>query len=181
MNCLHLLDFFEGWHWQTVRMEVHNEVRQPFLKRFKSEDNSLEPIARMMLNLETLHVMDESGYDYIEPEKMKYFARFFRGLQHCENLSELNLSADFEDYANYTPNIKKLAVKGNCNFGLEFMDWIAKLKKVEILKLEMYLFLILTLDSFVSIIKVLCQFLHSLSSELVLSAELAQYLLFRSS
>ena len=56
----------------------------------------------MMLNLETLHVMDESGYDYIEPEKMKYFARFFRGLQHCKNLSELNLSTDFEDYANYT-------------------------------------------------------------------------------
>ena len=137
---LHLLNFFEGWHWQTIRMEVHNEDREPFLKRFKTEDNSLEPIARMMLNLETLHVMDDSGYDYIEPDKMKYFARFFHGLQHCKNLSELNLSADFEDYANYTPNIKKLTVKGNCDFCLEFVDWIANLEKLEILKLEMLRF-----------------------------------------
>ena len=135
---LHLLDFFECWHWKKT---YHDEENQPFSKRFKAEeDTSLEPIARMMLHLETLHVMDDSGYDYIEPEKMKYFARFFRGLQHCKNLSELNLSTDFEDYANYTPNIKKLTVKGNCNFGLEFLDWIANLEKLEILKLEMLRF-----------------------------------------
>ena len=134
---LHLLDFFEGWHWQTIRMEVDNEVREPFLKRFKTEDNSLEPIARMMLNLETLHVMDDSGFDYIKPEKMKYFARFFHGLQHCKNLSELNISSDFGDYANYTPNIKKLRVKGNCEYPLEYMDWIANLEKLEILKFDM--------------------------------------------
>ena len=102
---LHLLDFFECWHWKKT---YHDEENQPFSKRFKAEeDTSLEPIARMMLHLETLHVMDDSGYDYIEPEKLKYYARFFHGLQHCKNLSELNISSDFGDYANYTPNIKK--------------------------------------------------------------------------
>jgi hypothetical protein len=129
---LHLLDFFEEWHWQTV----HNEVHQPFLKRFKKEDNSLEPLARMMLNLETLHVMDNLGFDVIVPEKMKYFARFFHGLQHCKNLTELNLPTHFGDYANYTPNIKKLKVKGSLEFHLEDLDWIAKFEKLEILKLE---------------------------------------------
>ena len=134
---LHLLDFFEGWHWQTVRMEVHNEVRQPFLKRFKTEDNSLEPIARMMLNLETLYIFDDLGYDEIEPDKMKYFARFFHGLQNCKNLTELNLSTPFGAYADYTPNIKKLKANGTLEFNLEDLNWITKFEKLEILRLEM--------------------------------------------
>ena len=135
---LHLLNFFEGWHWQTIRMEVHNEDREPFLKRFKTEDNSLEPIARMMLNLETLHVFSDYYYDDIEQEKLNYFGCFFRGLQRCKNLSELILPMDFGDYANYTPNIKKLKIKGGYDFPLEDFDWVANLKKLEILKLEMF-------------------------------------------
>ena len=133
---LHLLDFFEEWHWQTV----HNEVHQPFLKRFKKEDNSLEPLARMMLNLETLHIFSGTSCDpeiTNEEIKMRYFARFFHGLQHCKNLSELILfGPGFGEYTNYTPNIKKLEITGNCEFQLEELDWIANLEKLEILKLE---------------------------------------------
>ena len=51
---LHLLDFFEAWHFKTHRDAHH----QPFLKRFKGEDNTLEAIARLMVNLETLKVFD---------------------------------------------------------------------------------------------------------------------------
>ena len=105
---LHLLDFFEGWHWKSHRDEVH----QPFLKRFKAEDISLEAMARTMLNLETLHVFEWTA-GYIEPEKLKYFARFFRGLQHCKTLSELILPIEFQEYAKYTPNIKKLEIELN--------------------------------------------------------------------
>ena len=134
---LHLLNFFESWNWfGEFVMEVCHEIRQPFLKRFKTEDISLGPMACMMSNLETLHIMDDSGYDYIEPGKMKYFAHFFQGLQHCKNLYELNLPTSFGDYANYTPNIKKLKVKGNCEFDLEDLKWIVKFEKLEILKLE---------------------------------------------
>jgi hypothetical protein len=67
---------------------------------------------------------------------MKYFARFFYGLQHCKNLTELSLPTHFGDYASYTPNIKKLKVKGSLEFNLEDLDWIAKFEKLEILKLE---------------------------------------------
>jgi hypothetical protein len=128
---LHLLDFFEGWHWKSHRDEVH----QPFLKRFKAEDISLEAMARTMLNLETLHVFEWIA-GYIEPEKLKYFARFFRGLQHCKTLSELILPIEFQEYAKYTPNIKKLEIEGNTEFPLEEVDWIANLEKLEILTLK---------------------------------------------
>ena len=135
---LHLLNFFESWNWfGEFAWEVREEVRQPFLKRFKTEDISLGPMACMMSNLETLYIMDDSGYDYIEPGKMKYFAHFFRGLQHCTNLSELNLAMPFGDYADYTPNIKKLKVKGNSEFHLEDLEWIVKFEKLEILILEL--------------------------------------------
>ena len=117
---LHLLDFFNGE---------------------EAEENiSLEAMARMMVNLETLHVFREFDCDWIYPEKMKYFSHFFRGLQNCKNLSELFLPTYFEEYVNYTPNIKKLEIKGNCEFGLEELDWIANLEKLEILKLEMLRF-----------------------------------------
>ena len=134
---LHLLDFFDDWHWKTY----HDEENQPFLKRFKAEEDiSLEAMARMMLNLETLHVFREFECDWIYPEKMKYFARFFKELQHCKNLSELFLPAYFGDYVNYTPNIKKLEIRGNCEFHMEELDWIANLEKLEILKLEWLFF-----------------------------------------
>jgi hypothetical protein len=125
------LDFFEDWHWKTYGDAHH----QPFLKRFKGEDNSLEAIARIMLNLETLKVFDWVA-GYIEPEKLKYFARFFHGLHHCKNLSELILPMAFEDYAKYTPYIKKLEIEGNTEFPLEEVDWIANFEKLEILKLK---------------------------------------------
>jgi len=135
---LHLLNFFEDWHWKTY----NDEVNQPFLKRFKAEDISLEPIARMMLNLESLHIFSDAYYeDYDrEPEKINYFARFFRGLQHCKNLSEMILPIYFGDYVKYTPNIKKLEMKGSYDFNLEDMDWIANLEKLENLKLESFRF-----------------------------------------
>ena len=126
------MNFFENCQWKTHG----NEVGQPFLKRFKSEDISLEAIACKMLNLETLHVFSDILVSYIEPEKMKYFASFFRGLQHCKNLSELILPTAFGDYANYTPNIKKLEIKGNSDFPIEELDWIGNLRKLEILKLD---------------------------------------------
>ena len=130
---LHLLHFFDGWHWKTY----HDEVNQPFLERFKAEEDiSLEAIARMMINLETLHIFRQFSCDWIYPERMKYFARLFKGLQNCKNLSELFLPTYFGGYVNYTPNIKKLEIKGNCEFGLEELDWIANLEKLEILKLE---------------------------------------------
>ena len=75
-------------------------------------------------------------HKYIEPEKLKYFARFFHGLQHCKNLSELTLPMAFGDYANYTSNVKKLEVLGNCEFSLEDMDWIENFERLEILKVE---------------------------------------------
>ena len=133
---LHLLTFFEDWHWKTY----DDRVNQPFLKRFKAEDISLEPTARMMLNLESLHIFPDSYYGDHKPEEMNYFARFFRGLQHCKNLSELVLPTDFGDYAKYTPNIKKLEIKEGYNFSLEDMDWIASLEKLEILRLESFRF-----------------------------------------
>ena len=85
-----------------------------------------------MINLESFHVFNWKK----KPEKLKYFALFFRGLQHCKNLTELNLPTHFGDYANYTPNIKKLKVKGSLDFNLEDLNWIAKFKTLEILKLE---------------------------------------------
>ena len=135
---LHLLNFFEDWHWKTY----HDEGNQPFLKRFKAEDISLEPIARMMFNLESLHIFSDAYYEdhKDQQEKMNYFSRFFHGLQHCKNLSELILPTYFGDYANYTPNIKRLEIKSSYNFDLEDMDWIAKLEKLEILKLESFRF-----------------------------------------
>ena len=130
---LHLVDFFHNWHWSDYLNDVE---RQPFLKRFKTEDISLEPIARMMLNLETLHVLDECD----RGEKMKYFERFFRGLQHCTNLSELFLNTDFSEYATFTPNIKKLHISAHLELDLEDFEWIANLEKLEILKFEMLRF-----------------------------------------
>ena len=114
---LHLLDFFD------------DEGEGDFVVE---EDISLEAMARMMLNLETLVVFRDFDGDWI-PEKMKYFARFFQGLQHCKNLSELFLQTYFGDYVNYTPNIKKLEIR-NCH--MEMLDWIASLEKLEVLKLE---------------------------------------------
>ena len=46
---LHLVDFFEKVYWR----DYGNRDHQPFLKRFKTEDISMEAIARMMINLET--------------------------------------------------------------------------------------------------------------------------------
>ena len=136
---LHLLNFLESWNWfGEFVMKVPDEAREPFLKRFKTEDISLGPMACMMSNLETLHILDDADYDGIEPGKMKYFACFFQGLQHCKNLSELNLDTYFGDYADYTPNIKKLKVRGNSEFDLEDLEWIVKFEKLEILKLEQF-------------------------------------------
>ena len=61
------MNFFESCQWKTPG----DEVSQPFLKRFKTEDISLEAIACKMLNLETLHVFSDTLVSYIEPEKMK--------------------------------------------------------------------------------------------------------------
>ena len=127
---LHLLDFFEGWHW----MSHLEEAIDPFFKRYKAEDISLklEAMARTMINLETLHVFDWKK----KPEKLKYFALFFRGLQHCKTLSELILPMEFREYAKYTPNIKKLEIEGSSELPLEEVDWIANFEKLEILKLK---------------------------------------------
>ena len=134
---LHLVNFFEKWHWRDYGDDEH----QPFLKRFKTEDISMEPIARMMLNLETLHIFEDSdGQQSNMPDKMKYFEPFFHGLQHSQNLSELISHIDFADYANFTPNITKLTISGHLSLGLEDLDWIANLEKLETLKLEMVRF-----------------------------------------
>ena len=137
---LQLLNFFEQWHWKDYDDDEH----QPFLKRNRFDtltDISMEPIARMMLNLETLHIFDEDDLD--RPvgeealEKMKYFEHFFHGLQHCQNLSELILHVDIGEYAAFMPNIKKLTLCGHLDeLYLDNLDWIASLEKLEILKLE---------------------------------------------
>ena len=131
---LYLVDFFHNWQWRDY--DGRDEIREPFLKRFKTEDISLEPIARMMLNLETLHVLDDCD----RGEKMKYFECFFRGLQHCNNLVELFLHTDFSEYATFTPNVKKLHISVHLELDLEDFDWIANFEKLEILKLEMVRF-----------------------------------------
>ena len=137
---LQLVNFFEQWHWKDYDDDEH----QPFLKRNKFEtltDISMEPIARMMLNLETLHIFDEDDLD--RPvgeealEKMKYFEHFFHGLQHCQNLSELILHVDIGEYAAFMPNIKKLTFFGHLEeLYLDNLSWIASLEKLEFLKLE---------------------------------------------
>ena len=136
---LQLVNFFEQWHWKDYDDDEH----QPFLKRNRLDtltDISMEPIARMMLNLETLHIFDEDDLD--RPvgeealEKMKYFKHFFHGLQHCQNLSALILHVDIGEYATFTPNIKKLTIFGHLELYLDNLDWIASLEKLEILKLE---------------------------------------------
>ena len=109
---LHLENFFDEWHSHRYDSSVRKQVNEPFLKRFKTEDISLESIARMMYNLETLHVSDECEHRWLAPDKMKYFGGFFRGLQHCKNLSEMNLHIDIGEYASFVPNIKKLGSWG---------------------------------------------------------------------
>ena len=140
---LQLVNFFEQWHWKDYDDDEH----QPFLKRNRFDtltDISMEPIARMMLNLETLHIFDEDDLD--RPvgeealEKMKYFEHFFRGLQHSQSLSELILHINFADYASLTPNIKKLTISGHLELDMEDLDWIARFEKLETLKLEMVRF-----------------------------------------
>ena len=137
---LHLVNFFNKPHQKNYDYEDHDEDEhhEPVLKCLKTEDISMEHMAHKMLNLETLHVFSDYYYDDIEQEKLNYFGCFFRGLQRCKNLSELILPMDFGDYANYTPNIKKLKIKGGYDFPLEDFDWVANLKKLEILKLEMF-------------------------------------------
>ena len=134
---LHLENFFDEWHSHKYDSSVRNEVHQPFLKRFKTEDISLESIARMMSNLETLHVSNEYEFHWLAPDKMKYFGGFFRGLQQCKNLSEMILHIDIGEYATFVPNIKKLTIWGRLECDLEDLYWIANFKKLEILKLEM--------------------------------------------
>ena len=138
---LELVNFFENWNWRDYDDEVH----EPFSKRFKNGDIfSMEPIARSMLNLETLRIFDDSqdSYDLDEemPDKMKYFEPFFHGLQHCQSLSELILFVDIGKYANFMPNIKKLTIYGHLVIPLENLDCIAKLKNSEVLKLQMLRF-----------------------------------------
>ena len=135
---LHFLNFFEKWNWR----DYHDEVHQPALKRFKTEDIfSMEPIARTMLNLETLQIFDDS-HDHVKgmQNKIKYFEPFFHGIQHCQNLTELILGVDIGEYAAFTPNIRKLFITGQLQLHLEDLDWIAKLKKLESLTLDMLRF-----------------------------------------
>jgi hypothetical protein len=137
---LQLMIFFEQWPLRDYDDEVH----EPFSKRFKNGDIfSMEPIARSMLNLETLEIFDVSeSYDPVEdtPEKMKYFEPFFHGIQNCQNLSELMLYIDIGEYATFMPNIKKLTIRGYLTIPLENLNFIAKLTKLEVLKLEMLRF-----------------------------------------
>ena len=137
---LQLVNFFENWNWRDYDDEVH----EPVAKRFKNEDIfSMEPIARSMVNLEILHVFDDmDSYDPDEEisDKMKYFEHFFHGLQHCQNLSELVLHVDVGEYTSFMPNIKKLTIRGYLAIPLENLECIAKLKKLEVLKLEMLRF-----------------------------------------
>ena len=135
---LHFLNFFEKWNWRDYDDEVH----EPVLKRFKTEDVfSMEPIARTMLNLETLQIFDDS-HDYVQDlqDKLKYFEPFFHGIQHCQNLTELILGVDIGEYAAFTPNIKTLFITGQLQLHLEDLDWIANLKKLESLTLDMLRF-----------------------------------------
>ena len=100
---------------------------------------SMEAVARMMINLETLQIFDDEQVSDL-PEKMKYFEPFFHGLQHSQSLFELILHTDFAGYEKFTPNIKKLTISGHLELDLEDLDGIEKFKKLEILKLEMLRF-----------------------------------------
>ena len=132
---LHLVDFFEKVYWR----DYGNRDHQPFLKRFKTEDISMEAITRMMINLETLQIFDDEQVSDL-PEKMKYFEPFFHGLQHSQSLFELILHTDFAGYEKFTPNIKKLTISGHLELDLEDLDGIENFKKLKILKLEMLRF-----------------------------------------
>ena len=52
----------------------------------------------------------------------------------------LTLYIDIGEYATFLPNIKKLTIRGYLTIPLEDLDCIAKLTKLEVLKLEMLRF-----------------------------------------
>ena len=96
---------------------------------------------RTMLNLETLQIFDDS-HDHVKhmQDKIKYFEPFFHGIQHCQNLTELILGVDMGEYAAFTPNIKTLFITGQLQLHIEDLNWIANLKKLESLTLDMLRF-----------------------------------------
>ena len=122
----------------------------------------MEPIGRMMTNLERLDFYQgadfEDTYHYAwfrAKHAFKHFLPLFRGLSLCLRLQELHLDChgwflgDFEDFADYFPQIKCLKIESGelYVFGKEkkmyrttflALNWLRSLSKLEELELKSF-------------------------------------------
>ena len=122
----------------------------------------MEPIGRMMTNLERLDFFQGADFEgtftyawFRAKHAFKHFLPLFRGLALCLSLQELQLDChgwsigDFEDFADYFPQIKYLKIESGelYDFGKEkkmyrttflALNWLRSLSKLEELELKSF-------------------------------------------
>ena len=129
------------------------------LHTFHDKEQDMEPLGRMMTNLETLCFGQDSdfihaGFYWFKAKyAFKHFIPFFRGISNCLGLQELHLDCygwnigDFRGFVAYFPRIKRLKIysgkyvdfKDNEEMyrtALIIFPWILRLENLEELEFK---------------------------------------------